>query len=485
MPTQTEPDPNRWAILALLSVAQLMVVLDATIVTVALPSAQRALHFSNDSRQWVVTAYALAFGSLLLVGGKLGDLFGRKWALIAGLVGFSVASAVGGLAQSFGLLVAARATQGVFGALLAPSALALLTTTFTEPRDRNKAFGIFGAVVGSGAAVGLLLGGALTEYLSWRWCLYVNLFLALPVTIGAVMLVPAQRLASRPGTDLPGAATAAGGLFLIVFGFDRAQTNGWTAPQTIGSLVGGVALLGLFVLIEKRSRHPLLPLRLLEDRPRAGSYLAVLFTGIGTFGVFLFVTYYLQQSLGYSPLMSGLAFLPMIGSVIATSVGVNSILLAKLGPRPLIVSGMLLAALGLVLLTRLEVDSTYAADILPSLIVIGAGLGLVFPTASNTATARLDPAVSGVGSSLVSVGQQVGGSLGTALLNTIAVSATTAYLNSHHGGPEVVAKGTVHGYTVAFWWSAGIFAFGALVCGLLLPGRRQPAPAEPVPVAGG
>ena len=220
----------------------------------------------------------------------------------------------------------------MFGALLAPSALALLTTTFTEPRDRNKAFGIFGAVVGSGAAVGLLLGGALTEYLSWRWCLYVNLFLALPVTIGAVMLVPAQRLASRPGTDLPGAATAAGGLFLIVFGFDRAQTNGWTAPQTIGSLVGGVALLGLFVLIEKRSRHPLLPLRLLKDRPRAGSYLAVLFTGIGTFGVFLFVTYYLQQDLGYSPLMSGLAFLPMIGSVIATSVGVNSILLARLGP---------------------------------------------------------------------------------------------------------------------------------------------------------
>jgi len=299
-----------------------------------------------------------------------------------------------------------------------------------------------------------------------------------------VMLVPAKRLASRPSTDLPGAATAAGGLFLIVFGFDRAQTNGWTAPQTIGSLVGGVALLGLFVLIEKRSSHPLLPLRLLEDRPRAGSYLAVLFTGIGTFGIFLFVTYYLQQNLGYSPLMSGLAFLPMIGSVIATSVGVNSILLTKLGPRPLIVSGMLLAALGQVLLTRLEVDSTYAANILPSLIVIGAGLGLVFPTASNTATARVDPAESGVASSLVNVGQQVGGSLGTALLNTIAVSATTAYVSSHHGA-DLVAKGTVYGYTVAFWWSAGIFAAGALVCGLLMPGRQQPAPAEPVPAAAG
>jgi EmrB/QacA subfamily drug resistance transporter len=476
---------SRWLILTLVVLAQLMVVLDATIVNIALPSAQADLGFSNGARQWIVTGYALAFGSLLPLGGRIGDVFGRRRALIVGSLGFAGASAFGGAAQSFEWLLAARVLQGMFGALLAPSALALLTTTFTEPRERNKAFGIFGAVVGSGAAVGLLLGGALTEYLSWRWCLYVNLFLALPVTIGAVMLVPAQRLASRPGTDLPGAATAAGGLFLIVFGFDRAQTNGWTAPQTIGSLVGGVALLGLFVLIEKRSRHPLLPLRLLEDRPRAGSYLAVLFTGIGTFGVFLFVTYYLQQNLGYSPLMSGLAFLPMIGSVIATSVGVNSVLLTKLGPRPLIVSGMLLAALGLVLLTRLEVDSTYAANILPSLIVIGAGLGLVFPTASNTATARLDPAVSGVGSSLVNVGQQVGGSLGTALLNTIAVSATTAYLNSRHGGPDLVAKATVHGYTVAFWWSAGIFAFGALICGLLLPGRRQPAPTEPVPVAAG
>jgi EmrB/QacA subfamily drug resistance transporter len=474
---------SRWLILALVVLAQLMVVLDATIVNIALPSAQADLGFSNGSRQWIVTGYALAFGSLLPLGGRVGDVYGRRRALIAGSLGFAGASAFGGAAQSFEWLLAARVLQGMFGALLAPSALALLTTTFTEPRDRNKAFGIFGAVVGSGAAVGLLLGGALTEYLSWRWCLYVNLFLALPVTIGAVMLVPAQRLSSRPGTDLPGAATAAGGLFLIVFGFDRAQTNGWTAPQTIGSLVGGVALLGLFVLIEKRSRHPLLPLRLLEDRPRAGSYLAVLFTGIGTFGVFLFVTYYLQQDLGFSPLMSGLAFLPMIGSVVVTSVGVNSLLLTKLGPRPLIVAGMLLAALGLVLLTRLEVGSTYAADVLPSLIVIGAGLGLVFPTASNTATARVDPAESGVASSLVSVGQQVGGSLGTALLNTVAVSATTAYLSTHHHGSELVPKATVHGYTVAFWWSAAIFVFGALVCGLLLPGRPQAAPTKPVAVA--
>ena len=250
--------------------------------------------------------------------------------------------------------------------------------------------------------------------------------------------------------------------------------------MTIGSLVGGVALLGIFVLIEARSARPLLPLRLLEDRTRAGSYLAVLFAGVGTFGVFLFVTYYMQQTLGFSPLMSGLAFLPMIGSVIVTSIGVNALLLARVGPRLLVVGGMLLAAVGLVLLTRLGVDSTYASGVLPSLFFVGAGLGLLFPTATNTATAGVVAAESGVASSLVNVGQQVGGSLGTALLNTVAVSATTAYLSSHRGA-DLAGKATVHGYTVAFWWSAGIFVAGALVCGSLLPGRPQAKPAEALP----
>ena len=337
-------DRSRWLILALVVLAQLMVVLDATIVNIALPTAQSALGFSNGSRQWIVTGYALAFGSLLPLGGRMGDVFGRRRALLIGSLGFAGASAFGGAAQSFEWLLAARVLQGAFGALLAPSGLALLTTTFTEPRDRNKAFGIFGAVVGSGAAVGLLLGGALTEYLSWRWCLYVNLFLALPVALGAMALVPSQKLPGKPSLDLPGALTAAGGLFLIVFGFDRAQIAGWSAAQTIASLVAGVALLGVFVLIELRSRQPLLPMRLLENRTRAGSYLAVLFAGVGTFGVFLFVTYYMQQTLGFSPLTSGLAFLPMIATVIVTSVGVNALLLARLGPRPLVVAGMLLDA---------------------------------------------------------------------------------------------------------------------------------------------
>jgi EmrB/QacA subfamily drug resistance transporter len=473
---------SRWLILALVVSVQLMVVLDATIVNIALPTAQEALGFSNGSRQWIVTGYALAFGSLLPLGGRIGDVIGRRRVLVVGSLGFAGASAFGGAAQSFEWLLAARVLQGAFGALLAPSALALLTTTFTEPRERSKAFGIFGAVVGSGAAVGLLLGGVLTEYLSWRWCLYVNLFLALPVTIGALMLVPGQKLPSKPSLDLPGALTAAAGLFLIVFGFDRAEADGWGAAVTIGSLVGGVALLGVFVLIEARSARPLLPLRLLEDRTRAGSYLAVLFAGIGTFGVFLFVTYFMQETLQFSPLTSGVAFLPMIGSVIATSIGVNALLLARVGPRILVLGGMLLAAVGLVLLTRLEVDSTYASGILPSLFFVGAGLGLLFPTATNTATAGVVAAESGVASSLVNVGQQVGGSLGTALLNTVAVSATTAYLSSHRGA-DLAGKATVHGYTVAFWWSAAIFIVGALVCGALLPGRPRAQPVEPVPAS--
>jgi EmrB/QacA subfamily drug resistance transporter len=473
---------SRWLILALVVLVQLMVVLDATIVNIALPTAQRALGFSNGSRQWIVTGYALAFGSLLPLGGRIGDVVGRRRVLVVGSLGFAGASAFGGAAQSFEWLLTARVLQGAFGALLAPSALALLTTTFTEPKERRTAFGVFGAVVGSGAAVGLVLGGALTEYLSWRWCLYVNLLLALPVTVGALMLVPRQKLPARPSLDLPGALTAAAGLFLIVFGFDRAEAEGWGATVTIGSLVGGVLLLGIFVLIEARSARPLLPLRLLEDRTRAGSYLAVLFAGIGMFGVFLFVTYFMQETLQFSPLMSGLAFLPMIGTVIATSIGVNALLLARVGPRILVAGGMLCAAVGLVLLTRLAVDSSYASGILPSLLFVGAGLGLLFPTATNTATAGVVATESGVASSLVNVGQQVGGSLGTALLNTIAVSATTAYLSSHHGA-DLAGKATVHGYTVAFWWSAAIFVAGALVCGALLPGRARAQPGEPVPAS--
>src|ERR671924_7850 len=324
---------RRWAILVLLGIAQLMVVLDATIVNIALPSAQKALHFSDDDRQWIVTAYALAFGSLLLFGGRVGDLFGRKRTFIAGLVGFALASAIGGFADSFGVLVVARALQGAFGALLAPAALSLLTTTFTDPAERGRAFGIFGAIAGGGGALGLLLGGLLTEYLSWRWTLYVNLVFAIPAALGALVFLQRQVRAAAPRIDVPGALTAFGGLFALVYGFSQAETHGWGSATTVAFLVAAVMLLAAFAMIERRAAHPLLPLRVVLDRNRGGSYLAVGIVGIGMFGVFLFLTYYLQQTLGFSPVETGLAFLPMIGAGVGNPTPSPSVLLPRVGPR--------------------------------------------------------------------------------------------------------------------------------------------------------
>jgi EmrB/QacA subfamily drug resistance transporter len=480
-----QPNPHharRWAILVLLGIAQLMVVLDATIVNIALPSAQTALHFSDDSRQWVITAYALAFGSLLLFGGRIGDLFGRKLTFVAGLIGFAVASALGGAAESFGVLVAARALQGAFGALLAPSALSLLTTTFTSADERGKAFGIYGAIAAGGGAVGLLLGGVLTEYLSWRWSLYVNLAFAIPAAIGALALLHNQAHAATARIDLPGTLTASGGLFALVYGFSNAETHSWGAASTIAFLAAGVALLAAFVAIQRRAEHPLLPLRVVLDRNRGGSYLAVGIVGAGMFGVFLFLTYYLQQTLGFSPIKTGLAFLPMIGMVMVTATTATTRLLPRTGPRPLLTVGMVLSAAGMVLLAQLGVDSTYAAHVLPGLLVSGAGLGLVMAPAMNTATLGVDAADAGVASATVNTMQQIGGSMGTALLSTLASSAAASYLTGKPPDASLAAQAAVHGYTTAFWWSAGIFAIGAIVCGLLLRGgapRYEPS-AEPV-----
>jgi EmrB/QacA subfamily drug resistance transporter len=474
---------RRWLILALLGLAQLMVVLDATIVNIALPSAQKALHFSDANRQWIVTAYALAFGSLLLLGGRIGDIFGRKRALIAGLIGFSVASAAGGLAQSFEVLVIARAFQGAFGALLAPSALSLLTTTFTDPSERGKAFGIYGAIAGGGGAIGLLLGGLLTEYLSWRWCLYVNLLLAVPATFAALALLHNQGQRSAVKVDVPGTLTASGGLFALVYGFSNAQTHSWSAPLTIGMLAASVLLLTAFVLIERRVEHPLLPLRVVLDRNRGGSYAAVGIVGAGMFGVFLFLTYYLQQTLGFSPVKTGLAFLPMIGVLSVTASIATARILPRIGPRVPITLGMLIAAGGMMLLTGVGIQSTYAANVLPALLVIGMGIGLVMAPAMNAATLGVESKDAGVASAMVNTMQQVGGSVGTALLSTLAASAASGFMAGKAPRPTVAASAAVHGYTTAFWWSAAIFAIGAVVCGLLLkPGAQQvPDPAaEPV-----
>ena len=481
MPPTADPHhARRWQILGVIAIAQLLVVLDVTIVNIALPSAQADLGFSDDQRQWIITAYALSFGSLLLLGGRIADLFGRKWTFIAGLIGFAAASALGGAAQSFGLLVGARALQGMFGALLAPAALSLLATTFTDPAERGKAFGIYGAIAGAGSAFGLLLGGLLTEVLDWRWCLYVSILFAVPAAIGGLRLLHHVPTAERPRLDIPGTIAASSGLFALVFGFSRAESDGWGAPVTLAFLGAGVLLLLAFVAIQRRVKHPLLPLRVVTDRNRGGAFLAIGIAGAGMFGVFLFLTFYLQSTLALSPLQTGLAFLPMTFCIVVTATLVNTKVLVRTGPRPLIPTGMVLAAVAMVLLTGIGVDSAYASHILPSLMLMGVGFGLIIAPSFATATLGVPRHDSGVASAMVNTSQQVGGSIGTALLSTVAVSATTDFIARN--GPS--AQAAVDGYVTAFWWAAAIFAVGAVVTGALLRSdARVPAHgavAEPV-----
>jgi len=481
--TQNNPHhERRWLILAVLGIAQLMVVLDATIVNIALPSAQKALHFSNDDRQWIVTAYSLAFGSMLLLGGKISDLFGRKRALIIGLAGFAIVSAIGGAAQSFLMLAGARALQGLFGALLAPAALSLLTTTFTDPAERGKAFGVFGAIAGSGASVGLLLGGTLTQLLDWRAVMYVNLVLAAVAIAGAVVLLRNEVPAEKPKLDVPGILSVSAGLFALVFGLSHAQTTSWTDPVTIVTLAASAPLLVLFVWLERRAEHPLLPLRVLADRNRSGSYISIGLAAISMFGAFLFLTYYMQQNLGYSPIVTGVAFLPMTLTVMASATIVNTKLAPRFGPRPLVTLGMALGAAGMVYLTGLGIHASYATAVLPTLVAMGAGLGLVFAPAMSTGTLGVEPHDAGVASATVNTSQQVGGAIGTALLSTLATSAANSYLAGARPSAALIAHATVHGYTTAFAWSAAIFALGAVLAMVVFRrGAPQAAPAgEPV-----
>ncbi|WP_327101442.1 MFS transporter [Nocardia vinacea] len=471
----------RWWVLAVLGVAQLMVVLDATVVNIALPAAQQDLGFSDGDRQWVVTGYALAFGSLLLLGGRLSDLFGRRNTFIIGLIGFAVASAVGGAATSFEMLVAARVGQGVFGALLAPAALSLLTVTFTEPGERAKAFGIFGAVAGAGGAIGLLLGGMLTEWASWRWVMFVNLGFAAVALVGAVLLLAKHVVAERPKLDIPGTVVVTAALFGIVYGFSHAESASWGNPVTLGFLIGGAALLAVFVWIETRVANPLLPLRIVLDRTRGGSFLTVFVMGIGMFAIFLFLTYYMQLSMGYSPIKTGLAFLPMVAGMVVSSTTVPSLLLPKVGPKMVVAGGFLVAAFGMAWLTQISLDSGYVANILPALILMGLGLGGAMSTAFQGATAGVHHEDAGVASAMINTSQQVGGSIGTALLSTIAASAATDYLSSHTPGPLAVAQAQIESYTTSFWWATAIFVAGAVITAFLMP-NTVPAPSEGEPV---
>ena len=471
----TPQSSKRWWTLAVVALAQLMVVLDATVVNIALPSAQLDLGFTNADRQWVVTAYSLAFGSLLLLGGRLGDLVGRKRMFIIGLIGFAVASALGGAAPTFGVLIAARALQGVFGAMLAPTALAVLTTTFTIPKERARAFGVFGALAGAGGAIGLLLGGLLTQSLDWRWNLYINDVIAVFAIIGAIFLVPnVQRSGPRPKLDVPGTLLVSGGLFSLVFGFSNAETDGWDSPASWAFLAAAGVLLIVFVLWQRRATHPLLPLAILKDRNRAAAYSSVVIAGAGMFGVFLFVTYYVQTTLHYTPIQTGVSFLPMIGMlVLAAQLGTN-IFVPRFGPKVMVPIGMLLAATAMVLFTRLDVGSAYAPNLLLPLMFMGAGMGSIMPASMQTATLGVDRQYAGVAGALVNTSQQVGGSISTALLNTLAATALTDYLSSHAPVTAAVgAEAAVHGYATAYWVCAALFTGGAVLAALVFRRRNQ------------
>ncbi|MBS2962928.1 MFS transporter [Actinocrinis puniceicyclus] len=478
-PHETGPVENvhharRWLILAVIGIAQLMIVLDATIVTIALPDAQKALGFNNGDRQWIVTAYSLAFGGLLLFSGRLADLIGRKRTFILGLIGFGLASALGGAAPNFEVLVTARALQGAAGALLAPAALSLLTTTFTEPKERGTAFAVFGGIAGSGAAIGMLLGGLLTEYFNWRWTLFVNVGFTFVALAGAFTLLHTQRSAHRPRLDLFGTVIVSGALFCLVYGFSNAASHPWSAPSTWVFLVAAAVGLTVFGWWQTRTAHPLLPLRILLDRDRGGSFAAVFISGAGMFGVFLFLTYYLQTMLGYSPVRTGLAFLPMVAILMLAATLATTRLLGAVGARPLVTLGMALSAAGMAWLTGIAVTTSYTTHILGPLLIVGVGIGLVIAPAMSVATFGVDPDDAGVASALVNTMQQIGGSIGTALLNTLATAAATSYLVGRRPTPPVLAQAQLHSYTTAFWWSAGIFALGAIVSGLLLrPGVQH------------
>lgn len=486
----TSSDARRWWALSVLSITALMVALDATVINIALPRAQLDLHFSSANRQWLITAYVLAFGSLMLLGGRLSDLWGRRTALFVGLAGFALASALGGWAHSFAVLVTARAAQGVFGALLAPAALAALTTTFDDPRERAKAFSIYGAIGGSGAAIGLLLGGALTQWATWRWCLYINLVFAAVALVGVALFVEGGRREHHIRLDVPSAVLGSAGLFFVVYGLGHAVTTSWSDVFTWNSLVIGALLLVLFTLLQQRVKSPLLPLRLIINRVRGGSLVALFITNIGIFGISLFLAYYLQSTIGYSPLRTGVAFLPMVVALAVSAFIASARLLAKVGPRPLVPTGMVLGMMGMILFTKLTLKADYFSHVLPGLVVTGLGLGLIFAPAFASATAGIKAKDAGAASALVNTTQQIGGSMGTALLNTIAVSVTA---RAQQALPAQLGRGTragviaqihatLHGYTVAFWWAAGFFAVGAVLTFALLESGVPELEAELVPL---
>jgi len=457
------PDPTRWRALFVIAIAQLMVVLDSSIVNIAIPSAKIDLGITDANQSWVITSYTLAFGSLLLLGGRISDFIGRKKSFIIGLLGFAGASALGGLAQSQEILFASRALQGAFGALLTPAALSLINVTFTIPKERARAFGVYGAISGGGAAIGLILGGALTEFASWRWCLWVNVPIAIIAVLFAFPFVHESKAGGEHSYDLPGTVTATLGLLSLVYGFTKAAQDGWATTSTLNFFgIAGILLVAFF-LIQKNVKNPLLPLRIITERNRGGSYLGSMMVGAGLFSMFLFLGLYLQVILGYSPLKTGFAFLPFSIGIILFA-GVASQLLPRVGPKPLIIWGLIQSTAGLYLLTFITPETAYVTHVLPSLVIMSTGMALVFIPISTTALHGIGGRDSGVASAALNTSQQIGGSLGTALLNTIAATSAANYLVNNPGlGDKANTFALTHGYTASFKAGAAMLMVGAFV----------------------
>jgi EmrB/QacA subfamily drug resistance transporter len=472
---------RRWWILAVICLAQLLDVLDITIVNIALPDAQNDLGFSLGDRQWIVTAYSLAFGALLLPFGRVSDLVGRRAMLLIGLIVFAGASALGGAAPEFAVLVAARAGQGVAAAMIAPAALALLSTTFTRSKERATAFAVFGGVSGSGAAIGMVLGGVLTNYLGWRSTLFVNVGMSLVALIGAATLIarPPKTL-DRPSLNVPGTIIASAGLFAIVYGFSNAESHPWRAPNTWAFLAGGALLVAIFMWWQTRAAQPLLPPQVIVDRTRGGANLAIFIGGIGLFGTFLFLNYYMQQTLHYSPITTGFAFLPMVAALAITGGVCTTQLYPRIGARPLVLAGMLTAASAMLWFTRIGAQSTYVTGLLGPLMLFGIGIGAIIAPAMNAATTGVEPGDAGIASATVNVAQQLGGSIGIAFLNSIAASALARYAAGKDATNSAVhAHGVIHSYTVAFWCSSAILATGAIACGLIMQNGKPASHEQP------
>lgn len=486
----TELDPNRWRALVVIAIAQLMVVLDASIVNIALPSLQADLGISDANRQWVVTGYTLAFGGLLLLGGRIADFWGRKRAFMTGLLGFAGASALGGVAQNQEMLFGARALQGVFAALLAPAALSLITVTFTDSKERAKAFGVYGGLSAGGAAIGLILGGVLTQYASWRWCLLVNVPIAILAFFLAMTNVHESKATGDTRYDIPGAITSSLGLVSLVYGITQVGELGWSNSTTLTWFGASLVLLVSFFVIESRTSHPLLPMNILLNRNRGASYLTSFIVGAGLFGMFLFLAYFFQGILQYSPIKAGLLFLPFSVGV-GISAGIASQALPRFGPRYVSFTGLLMASVGMLLLTRLEPASSYVSDILPALMVLSLGMGLVFVPISATALFGVGNHDAGVASAVLNTAQQIGGALGTALLNTVAVTATASYFQANMIDPTdpanvgALAFGLTDGFVAAFTWSVGFMILGAIIWVFMINADKDTLAANDAPVHAG